>query len=223
MLAGHIGAGFALGRAERRVNVGVFVAAALLLDLILWPLILVGWESVTIPADFAVRHQPAFVFPYSHGLLGCSIWSAAAGLVAILAYAHLGMRRWAVGGLVSVAVFSHWFLDALVHIPELPLTGAHSGKVGFGLWQHMPIALGFESAITLLGLILFLDGSGISRNRSRALVLLTFLVLALTLIGMTVAPAPPSDKAMAASSWITLVVICGIVWWIGRGLNPKIA
>jgi hypothetical protein len=42
MFAGHIGAGLALGRAERGVNVGVFVAAALLLDVVLWLLVLAG-------------------------------------------------------------------------------------------------------------------------------------------------------------------------------------
>jgi hypothetical protein len=68
MFAGHIGAALAIGRAERRVSVGVFVAAALLLDFH-WLFVLLGWESVAIPAAFANTHQPEFVFPYSHGLL----------------------------------------------------------------------------------------------------------------------------------------------------------
>jgi hypothetical protein len=50
--------------------VGVLAAAALLLDVVLWLLVLIGWESVTIPADFAGTHQPVFVFPYSHGAGG---------------------------------------------------------------------------------------------------------------------------------------------------------
>jgi hypothetical protein len=40
VFAGHIGAALALGRAEPRVNVGVFIAAGLLLDLLL--LVFVG-------------------------------------------------------------------------------------------------------------------------------------------------------------------------------------
>ena len=81
MFAGHIGTALAIGRAERAVNVGVFIAAALLLDFLLWLFVLLGWESVAIPANFANAHQPEFVFPYSHGLLASLIWSALAAIV----------------------------------------------------------------------------------------------------------------------------------------------
>jgi hypothetical protein len=42
MFAGRVGAALAIARAERRVNVGVFVVAALLLDLLLWVFVLLG-------------------------------------------------------------------------------------------------------------------------------------------------------------------------------------
>ena len=45
MFAGHVGAALVIGRAERRVNVGVFIAAALLLDLLLW-LFIAHWISI---------------------------------------------------------------------------------------------------------------------------------------------------------------------------------
>jgi hypothetical protein len=63
MFAGHVGAALALGQAERRVSVGALVAAALLLDIVLWLSVLFGWESVIIPANFGSTHQPEFVFP----------------------------------------------------------------------------------------------------------------------------------------------------------------
>lgn len=72
MLAGHIGAALAIGRAERRINLGAIVSAALLLDCALWLFVLLGWESVTIPANFATARQLAFVFPYSHSLLAAA-------------------------------------------------------------------------------------------------------------------------------------------------------
>src|SRR5262249_953901 len=127
VFAGHIGAALAIGRAERAVNVGVFVAAALLLDFLLWLFVLLGWESVTIPADFAGTHQPQFAFPYSHGLLASAAWAVLAGVLALTLCARL-RTRWRVATLVVLAVLSHWVLDALVHRPELPLAGRGRGS-----------------------------------------------------------------------------------------------
>jgi hypothetical protein len=216
MFAGHIGAALAIGRAERRVNVGALVAAALLLDFVLWVFVLLGWESVVIPANFAVTHQPEFVFPYSHGLLAALLWSLAAAMVALAACVELKQGRLAAAGLFAAAVFSHWVLDALVHVPELPLLGANSTKVGLGLWQNMPVALAVEAGIVVAGLALFLSGSALPRSRKLGLATLCLLVLGFTVLGMTVAPAPPSAPAMAASSLATIVVVCVLAFWLGR-------
>jgi hypothetical protein len=216
MFAGHVGAALAIGRVERRVNIGAFVAAALLLDLVLWLFVLLGWESVAIPTDFARTHQPEFTFPYSHGLLSSALWSALAGAVAFVWSARVGVAPWRVGVLIAGAVFSHWLLDALVHLPELPLAGAGSPKVGLGLWQRMPVALVVEAGIVVVGLWLFLPGSTLSRGRSIGVAALSLALLAFTILGMTIAPPPPSASAMAGSSLVTLVAVCLLACWLGR-------
>ena len=206
----------AVGSIERRVNVGVFIAAALLLDFILWPFVLLGIESVSIPPDFETTRQPAFVFPYSHGLLAAAVWSVAAGAIGSWAYSRLQQPRWRIGGLIAAAAFSHWLLDALVHKPELPLAGSGSLQLGLGLWDAMPIAVGVEAAIVVLGVCLFVVGSRSSRGRSVALAVLSLAVLALTVFGMTVAPPAPSAFAMALSSLLTLVAVTALAVWLGR-------
>jgi len=217
MFAGHVGAGLALASVERRVNAGAFVGAALLLDLVLWPLVLLGWETVSVPQDFAASHQLHFVFPYSHGLFAALAWSALAA-----ALAWLGLRRLTSAArsraalAVAAAVFSHWLLDALVHRPQLPLAGAGSPAVGLGLWDRMELALWIEAAIAVGGLGWFVAGSGWARRRAVALVALGLLVLAFTVVGMTLAPPPPSAQALALSSWLTLIVVTALVWWAGR-------
>jgi len=216
MFAGHVGAALAIGRAERRINVGVFVAAALLLDIVLWILVLLGRESVAIPANFANTHQPEFLFPWSHGLLASLAWSALAALAAWVAYARPGAARGRAALLVAGAVFSHWILDALVHRPELPVAGAASPMIGLGLWRNMPLALVAESAIVAAGLLLFLKGSRLPRPRLLALATLCIVILAFTVLGMTIAPPPPSAQAMAASSLITLIAVCSLACWFGR-------
>lgn len=207
MFAGHVGAAFAIARAERRVPLGAFVVAALLLDIVLWAFVLAGVEAVTLPADFADKHQAAFEFPWSHGLAAALGWSAAAGLVA---------RRRGVGAAlwVAAAVFSHWPLDALVHRPELPLVGAASPHVGLALWDRLPLALAVEAALLAGGLALYLHGSTLPRARRLALALLAALLLAFTVAGMTLAPAPPSAAAMAAGSLLTIAAACALFGWI---------
>lgn len=216
MFAGHIGAALAIGRAERRINVGVFVFAAMALDALLWVLVLLGREAVRIPADFARTHQAQYVFPWSHGLVAGLAWSALAGIIVY----GLG-RRWGSGRgraalLIAAAVFSHWLLDALVHAPELPLADDASGKVGLGLWGRMPVALAIEAVIAVGGLAAYLHGSGWPRGRRIVLTLLLLVILAFTVIGMTVAPPPPSISAMAASSLATIALVTAAASWIGR-------
>ena len=215
MFAGHIGAALAFGRAERRVNVGLFIAAALLLDFLLWLFVLIGWESVAIPADFAARHQAEFVFPYSHGLLASVVWSGLAGLIGS-AFCSQPRTKWRIGALLALAVLSHWVLDAMVHRRELPLAGSASPAVGLGLWSNLPLALLLEAAIVVVGLFLFVSGASVGRRKSIALVLLTVVAMVFTAIGMTVAPAPPSAMAMAGSSLATLVFVCALAGWCGR-------
>jgi hypothetical protein len=220
MFAGHVGVALALGSAERRVRVGVFVTASMLLDIVLWLLVLSGAESVAIPADFARTHQPEFVFPWSHGLAASLAWAALAALAAWPMLAGLGAARTRAAALVAAAVFSHWLLDVLVHRPELPLLAAGSPHLGLGLWDRMPTALGVESALVALGLWLFLRDSRLPRRRSLALAALVVVLLAFTVVGMTVAPPPPSAGAMAATSLLMLLATCALADWLGRPLPP---
>lgn len=215
MFAGHIGAALAIGRAERRINIGVFVFAALLIDFALWLFVLLGWESVVIPADYAATHQPVFDFPYTHSLIAIIAWSAAASAAAYLWYPRFNENRPRAAGFVALAVLSHWVLDDLVHV-GLPLAGSGSPKIGLGLWRNMPVGLAVEGLILAIGLGLFLAGSTLTRARKLWLSALALVTLIFTVAGMTVAPPPPSVTAMAASSVITVLVVSGLAGWIGR-------
>lgn len=216
VFAGHVGAGMAIGSLERRLNVGLFVAAALALDGLLWLFVLAGWEAVEIPADFTVTRQPAFTFPLSHGLLAALAWSALAGFATLRVLARRSPRALRTAWLVAAAVFSHWVLDALVHRPELPVDGSDSMKVGFGLWNAIDAALVIEGLIVVAGLALFVRGTTLSRGATAGLAVLALAVLALTVVGMKAAPPPPSAFAMAASSLLSLFAVCALALWFGR-------
>ena len=219
MFAGHIGVAIAASRVEPRLNVGLLVAASLLLDLLLWLFVLLGWETVVIPADFEQTHQPRFVFPYSHSLLSSGVWSATAGAFVFLLFGGSSGEKLRPALVLAVVVVSHWLLDALVHGPELPITPAGSRQLGLGLWNAMTVALAVEAALVIGGLRLFFAGSSMSRARRLVFAAISLLVLAFTVVGMTVAPPPPSASAMAGSSLVTIFLVCVLYGWLGRGVR----
>jgi len=215
MFAGHVGAGLAISRADRSMNPGVLVFAAMLTDFLLWSFVLLGWESVSIPADYAASHQMHFTFPYSHSMAASVALSLTATAIAYLWYRAPGRGNMRPAVLVGAAVLSHWLLDALVHVPEIPLAGGTSHKVGLGLWQHMALALGIESLVLLAGLWMYLAGAPTSGGRKWGMGILGLFVLGSTVAGMTVAPAPPSVATVAVSSLITIVVVTALASWFG--------
>jgi hypothetical protein len=75
---------------------------------------------------------PALV-PWSHGLFMCLVWSLLAAALAFLFYRD---RRTA--GVLGLLVFSHWVLDFIVHVPDLPLLFEGSPLLGLGLWGSGP-------------------------------------------------------------------------------------
>ena len=211
MFAGHVGIALALAAADRRLNAGALVAASLLPDLLLWAFVLLGWESVRIPPDFALHRQPVFDFPWSHGLAASLAWSAA-----VAASGYAATRRPRAAALLALAFASHWLLDVAVHRPELPLLGPGSPHVGLRGWDHLALAFALEAILVAAGIALLLRGHTLPRARAWGLALLALALLAFTVAGMTLAPPPPSPSAMAAASLASLLLTCALAGWLGR-------
>src|ERR1700693_3722466 len=126
MVIGHYAVAMAAKRVAPRTSLGTLLAAAILLDL-LWPvLVLLGIEIVTItPGVTAVTPLTFVSYPYSHSLLLSILW----GL--LFAGGYFVARRYVPGAIIlGVLVVSHWVLDAVVHVPDLPLTPWGSTRIG---------------------------------------------------------------------------------------------
>ena len=76
----------------------------------------------------------------------------------------------------GAVVLSHWFLDLLVHAPDLTLAGSPP-MLGFGLWNYPGIAMPLEIIITFGALWYFVVKS--RATSPRAGMALGFLVLLL--------------------------------------------
>ncbi|HET6543244.1 MAG TPA: hypothetical protein VFG46_22310, partial [Chryseolinea sp.] len=130
MFIGHFAAGMAAKKIQPTLSLGTLFLAAQFLDL-LWPtLLLLGIEHVIISPGISKMTPLAFVdYPISHSLLVVTIWSLLFGICFFL------FTRNRIGALLlSGLVLSHWVLDVIVHVPDLPLYPGPSPKVGLGLW-----------------------------------------------------------------------------------------
>ncbi len=214
MFLGHVGVGLAL-KADAKINVGWLVAASLLNDIVLWALVLLGVEHVIIPPNYSEIHYLTFDFPYSHSLLITLLWSA---IVLALALAVLRHPKRAMAGLtLAAAVLLHWVCDWIEHPSDLPLAGGESYKAGLGVWNAMPVALGVEILLAVLGLWLYLKtAADISSRRKWLTVFLTAFIAVLTVYGGLFAPAPPGEIPIATSSLATNILVVVLYFSLDR-------
>jgi len=89
MFIGHFAVGFALKKAEPKVPLGVWFAAAMFLD-ILWPVfLLIGIEKASVvPGITVVTPLNLEVVHWSHSLLMSALWGCALRRGGLLARAH---------------------------------------------------------------------------------------------------------------------------------------
>lgn len=205
MFVGHYGVSFFSKKAQASIPLWVLFLAVQLLDVLWAPLVLLGVERVRIVPGFtATNPLDLYYMPYTHSLVAALVWSAAAG-AAYHAFFH--PRGGGASLVVGLAVFSHWVLDFVVHVPDLPLYD-NTAKVGLGLWNNRLIAFSLESGLLLAGLVLYL------RNRSAApglLFLFSFVMLGVQAY-IFFGPPPASGASIAGTALGAYGLFAAIAW-----------
>jgi hypothetical protein len=100
---------------------------------LLWPvLILTGKEKVTVSPDNPLQNAIGFTsYPFSHSLVTGTLIAAVPGF--FIAYIVSPLA----GIVFVVASASHWLLDVVTHVKDLPILGTGRDiKVGLGLWNY---------------------------------------------------------------------------------------
>ncbi len=213
MFVGHIGAGLAVKRLEPRLNLGALLLAALFADALLWLLVLLGIESVGPTIDTGRGKFFTFVFAYSHGLAANLAWATLAALIGWFAVGDGYPGRTRLAGALGTAVLSHFVLDVIDHVPEMPVLGQRSPMLGLGLWQHMPVAIALELGIGAAVLALYLWQAHLSVGRKMLVAGLVLVASLMTAAG-PYAPGPPPPPAMLAATSLVIVLAVVLVGFI---------
>jgi hypothetical protein len=212
---GHLGVGLALKRVDPKINLGLLFFVVLSSDFLLGILVLLGVEQVVIPDNYEELHYLYYVFPYSHGLAATILWSAFIFLLIKLFWPKGKGNSTIVAGILAIAAFSHFLLDLLVHIPEIPLLGQNSYKMGLGLWDYLEAALAVEGLLVIGGLTLYLkytSGSGFAAKYG--MILLIGLLLIGQALGQIFAPAPADVTGIAITLIVQFIIFVGLAFWL---------
>ncbi|MCB2204545.1 hypothetical protein KQI65_07340 [bacterium] len=216
MFLGHFGAGFSGAAVSRRVSPGTLLMAAQFVDL-LWPLLLLfGIERVAVvPGTSAVTPLEFSYYPWSHSGLMVLVWGLLFGGIYYLLRKDLRTSL-----LLGALVFSHWLLDVLVHVPDLPLFPWDGPHIGLGLWNSWPLTILLELGIFGVGVAIY---SRLSTPKSRqgSIALWSLVIFLLIIFAANSLGPPPEDVSaigfVGLSQW--LLVAWG--YWIGRTRTLK--
>jgi hypothetical protein len=217
MFLGHYGVAFALKRAEPKLSLGTLFIATQLVDLLWGVFLLIGWERVRIDPGFTAVTPLQFLhYPITHSLVGGIAWALAAAGVYYSWPTRDTSGHWQASALVGVAVFSHFWLDVLVHVPDLTLAGDGTPALGLGLWRSLGGTLSAELLVLGGGIAIYVVGRS-RRNpvRPGRLAGLTVVLIGIYLVNLF-GPPPPSVPAIAVADIVVLLLLGAYAGWVDR-------
>ena len=221
MFLGHYGVALALKRAEPKLSLGTLFVAAQLADLLWGAFLLLGWERVRIdPGYTAVTPLQFLEYPISHSLVGMTIWALIGAALYYSWPTRDTSRHWQAAALVGLAVLSHFPLDMVVHVQDLPLWGQDSSKVGLGLWNNPAATVLVELGALAAGVAVYVAFRSrrhpVRPGRLAGLLLVLVAVYLVNLFG----PPPPSVTAIAVADIVGLLLLAAFAAWAARSATP---
>ena len=151
--------------------------------------------------------------PYTHSLLASTIFA----VIIYAIYRKILPKNKSVAMVMSIAVFSHWLFDLIVHTPDLPLWSDTSMKVGFGLWRNAIETYTLEAVFLLVSLWLYYRStkatSSIGKYGMLIFVLILLLINAINIFGP---PFGDSKTSLAISALVMYFIFAGVAFWLDR-------
>ena len=214
MFIGHWAPALVAATHPKAPRLGTLFIAAQLVDWAFFALLLGGVEHMRItPGISAMNPMDLYHMPYTHSLLGSTGFALAfAGLV------WLATTRTAAAVLAGAVVLSHWFLDLLVHVPDLTLAGAPP-KLGLGLWNHPGIEMPLELGLTFGALAWYAMRQ---RHSVLRVAVLAAVLLALQLVNWFGPVAPEVTAGTTLLAFVAYGLATLAAWWVGKSAETPI-
>ncbi len=210
MFLGHFGLGFAGKRVAPSVSLGTLFLAVQWADLMFFILALLGIEHFRIaPGNTRMTPVDFYDYPISHSLVWLIVWGIVVGGL------YFAVRKSRLGGLLLAAgVVSHWFLDAFVHRPDMPVLPS-GPKVGLGLWNAPAATAAAEALVFGWGIGVYLKTTRAADRTGRWAFWTLVVFLAAAWVASVVGPPPPNERSMEWTG-IAMWLFVPWGWWIDR-------
>jgi membrane-bound metal-dependent hydrolase YbcI (DUF457 family) len=211
MFIGHWAPALVAASHPKSPGLGTLFVAAQLVDWAFFTLLIGGVEHLRLaPGTSVMNPMDLYHMPYTHSLLGSALWAAAFGGALYL------WRRDRVTALIGAGVvLSHWFLDLLVHVPDLTLWGS-GPRLGLSLWNLPAVAMPLELGITFAALIFYIVRTGSVRSSARLAIGTLALILLTVQVVNWFGPEPEGDPAtLAITALAAFALVTTLALWTG--------
>ncbi len=215
MFIGHFAPALVAAARPKAAGLGKLFVAAQLVDIGFAALLIPGIEAMRIvPGITAMNPMDLYHMPFTHSLLGASVWAAVFGLIV---WAATKRREAAVG--VALVVVSHWLIDLLVHIPDLTLFGSPP-RIGLGLWNYPLVEMPLEIAL-VGGALVYYARRTQAPSGYRRLWILAALLAVFQAIDWFGPKEPLYSLAIPATMLFAYAFLATVAQWAGA--NRKVA
>jgi hypothetical protein len=208
LFVGHLGVALAAKRATPATSLGWLVAAVTLADL-LWPIfMLAGIETARVERGATPVTPLVFEsYPWSHSLLMMLGWGLVLGALARWRGVDTRGMWW-----IVALVVSHWVLDVVTHVPDMPLWPGPSPRFGFSLWNSIPASFAVEGALWIACITIYLRAQK-ARSWVGHLAFWSFVLINTAMWASGPWGTPPAtQRALALFALIGWIVIPWALW-----------
>lgn len=209
MFIGHLAPAFvAAAVTTRGPKLATFFVAGQLVDWAFFTFCILGIEKMRMdPGATVMIPYDLYYIPYTHSLLGSSLWALGFALLI------LTWQRNLLGAfLAGLVVLGHWFFDWLAHRPDLTMMGGDE-KYGLGLWNHPLIEMPLEIGLTLAAFAFYL-----SRTRGPVGPPVILLVAMLVLQAVNWFGPEPKEAGLFfySQALAAYALLTAIAYWVGN-------